>query len=57
MWNARKLPGRVPPIITGITVGTGLYYLCQTAGLGAHLGDLLSIINWPPKHMQNAWRR
>jgi sulfate permease, SulP family len=41
MWNARKLPGRVPPVIIGISVGTGLYYLCQTAGLGPHLGPVI----------------
>ena len=41
MWNARKLPGRVPPVIVGIAVGTALYYLFQAAGLGAHLGPVI----------------
>ena len=40
-WYARKLPGRVPPVITGITVGTGLYYLLQAVGLGALLGPVI----------------
>ena len=40
-WYARKLPGRVPPVITGIVVGTGLYYLLQAVGLGAHLGPVI----------------
>jgi SulP family sulfate permease len=40
-WYARKLPGRVPPVITGIAVGTGLYYLFQAVGLGAHLGPVI----------------
>jgi sulfate permease, SulP family len=40
-WHARKLPGRVPPVITGIAVGTGLYYLLQSVGLGAHLGPMI----------------
>jgi hypothetical protein len=40
-WHARKLPGRVPPIITGIAVGSGLYYLLQSLGLGAHLGPVI----------------
>jgi sulfate permease, SulP family len=40
-WHARKLPGRVPPVITGIAVGTGLYYLLQSVGLGAHLGPVI----------------
>ncbi len=37
-WHARKLPGRVPPVVTGIAVGTGLYYLLKSVGLEAHLG-------------------
>jgi len=40
-WHARKLPGRVPPVITGIVVGTGLYYLLQAVGLGADLGPVI----------------
>jgi SulP family sulfate permease len=40
-WHARKLPGRVPPVITGIAVGTGLYYLLQSVGLEAHLGPVI----------------
>jgi sulfate permease, SulP family len=40
-WHARKLPGRVPPVITGIAVGTGLYYLLQVVGLGAELGPVI----------------
>jgi len=40
-WHARKLPGRVPPVIIGIAVGTGLYYLLQSVGLGAHLGPVI----------------
>lgn len=41
MWNARKLPGRVPPVIVGIIVGSALYYLCRIAGLGAYLGPVI----------------
>ena len=40
-WYARKLPGRVPPVITGIAVGTSLYYLLKAMGLGAHLGPVI----------------
>jgi sulfate permease, SulP family len=40
-WHARKLTGRVPPVITGIAVGTGLYYFVQAVGLGAHLGPVI----------------
>jgi MFS superfamily sulfate permease-like transporter len=40
-WYARNLPGRVPPVITGIAVGTGLYYLVHGLGLGARLGPVI----------------
>jgi MFS superfamily sulfate permease-like transporter len=40
-WHARKLPGRIPPVITGIAVGTGLYYLFKSIGLGAYLGPVI----------------
>jgi sulfate permease, SulP family len=40
-WHARRLPGRVPPVITGIAVGTGLYYFLQAVGLGTHLGPVI----------------
>ena len=39
-WHARNLTGRVPPVITGIAVGTGLYYFVQAVGLG-HLGPVI----------------
>jgi MFS superfamily sulfate permease-like transporter len=40
-WHAGKLLGRVPPVITGIAVGTGLYYTLEAVGLGAHLGPVI----------------
>src|SRR5262245_3811972 len=40
-WHANKLPGRVPPVITGIAVGTALYYLLKAIGLGPHLGQVI----------------
>lgn len=40
-WYARILPGRIPPVIVGIAVGTGLYYLADGLGLRAYLGPVI----------------
>ena len=40
-WHARKLSGRVPPVITGIAVGTALYYFLKAVGLGEQLGPVI----------------
>src|SRR5581483_6613035 len=42
MWNARKLVPKVPPMLVGIVLGCVLYYACQFAGLGAHLGPVIA---------------
>jgi sulfate permease, SulP family len=41
MWNAHKLPIRIPPVITGITFGTGFYYFFQATGFEVHLGPVI----------------
>jgi sulfate permease, SulP family len=48
-WYARKLPGRVPPVITGIVVGSGLYYSLHLLGFGGNLGP--TIESEPLAHM------
>ena len=40
-WHAKKLLPRVPPVITGIALGTALYYLLQTLGWGGQLGAVI----------------
>jgi sulfate permease, SulP family len=42
MWNARKLLPKVPPMLVGIVLGCALYYVCQFAGLGVHLGPVIA---------------
>jgi MFS superfamily sulfate permease-like transporter/CRP-like cAMP-binding protein len=41
MWNARKILPKVPPILVGLALGTGLYYALLALGLGAHLGPVI----------------
>ncbi len=47
MWNGRKLVPKVPPMLTGILFGCGLYYLCQLVGLHALLGPVMTSSSHP----------
>jgi MFS superfamily sulfate permease-like transporter len=38
MWNSRKIMPRIPPLVVGLAVGTGVYYLLIALGLRAQLG-------------------
>jgi len=42
MWNARKFVPKVPPMLVGIVLGCAIYYACQFAGLGSHLGPVIA---------------
>jgi MFS superfamily sulfate permease-like transporter len=42
MWNFGRLPGKVPPLIGGIAVGTALYHGCLAAGWADHLGPVIA---------------
>lgn len=41
MWNSRKIVPRVPPLLTGLAVGTGLYYALIALGLRECLGPII----------------
>jgi SulP family sulfate permease len=40
-WNAKRILSKVPPVITGVAIGTAAYYLLIAVGLGAHLGAVI----------------
>ena len=42
MWNAKKISAKTPPMLIGIVVGCGLYYLGQAIGLGPYLGPVIA---------------
>src|SRR5271170_1939271 len=42
MWNAKTLLPKVPPMLVGIGVGCGLYYVGEFAGLGGFLGPIIA---------------
>jgi sulfate permease, SulP family len=41
MWNSRKIVPRIPPLLTGLAVGTGLYYTLIALGLREYLGPII----------------
>ena len=41
MWNSRKIVPRIPPLLTGLAVGTGLYYALIGFGLREYLGPII----------------
>jgi sulfate permease, SulP family len=41
MWNSRKIAPRIPPLLTGLAVGTGLYYALIALGLREYLGPII----------------
>jgi sulfate permease, SulP family len=41
MWNSRKIVPRIPPLLTGLAVGTGLYYALIALGLREYLGPII----------------
>ena len=41
MWNSRKIVPRIPPLLTGLAVGTGLYYALIALGLRGYLGPII----------------
>ena len=41
MWNSRKIVPRIPPLLTGLAVGTGLYYALIGLGLREYLGPII----------------
>ena len=41
MWNSRKLVPRIPPLLAGLAVGTGLYYALIACGLSDYLGPII----------------
>lgn len=40
-WHAKKILPKVPPVITGIAVGTAAYYFLVALNLGSHLGAVI----------------
>jgi MFS superfamily sulfate permease-like transporter len=41
MWNAGKIAPKIPPLLVGLAVGTGVYYLLVALGLSDHLGPVI----------------
>jgi sulfate permease, SulP family len=41
MWNSRKITARVPPLLVGLAIGTGVYYVLIALGLREHLGPII----------------
>ncbi|HEY7942909.1 MAG: SulP family inorganic anion transporter [Burkholderiales bacterium] len=41
MWHAKSVLPRVPPLIVGLALGTGIYYALVLAGLEGHLGPII----------------
>ena len=41
MWNSRKIVPRIPPLLTGLAVGTGIYYALIALGLREYLGPII----------------
>ena len=41
MWNSQKIVPRIPPLLTGLAVGTGLYYALIGLGLREYLGPII----------------
>ena len=41
MWNCRKIVPRIPPLLAGLAVGTGLYYALIALGLREYLGPII----------------
>ncbi len=41
MWNSRKIVPRIPPLLTGLAVGIGLYYALIGFGLREYLGPII----------------
>jgi SulP family sulfate permease len=41
MWNSRKVAPRIPPLLAGLAVGTGLYYALIALGLREYLGPII----------------
>jgi MFS superfamily sulfate permease-like transporter/CRP-like cAMP-binding protein len=41
MWNSRKIYPKIPPLLLGLAVGTGAYYLLIALGLRDRLGSVI----------------
>ncbi|MGH8799358.1 MAG: SulP family inorganic anion transporter [Casimicrobiaceae bacterium] len=41
MWHAKSVLPRVPPLLVGLALGTGIYYALVLAGLEGHLGPII----------------
>jgi MFS superfamily sulfate permease-like transporter/CRP-like cAMP-binding protein len=41
MWHAKRLPGRVPPLLVGLLCGVVLHYVFVLAGWGEKLGHVI----------------
>jgi MFS superfamily sulfate permease-like transporter/CRP-like cAMP-binding protein len=41
MWNSGKIASKIPPLLVGLALGTGVYYLLIALGLGDHLGPVI----------------
>jgi sulfate permease, SulP family len=44
MWNSRKFLAKVPPVVVGLLVGTGLYYVLVLAGFARNLGPIIGSV-------------
>jgi SulP family sulfate permease len=52
MWNARRILPKIPPVLTGVAVGSALYYGLRAVGLGEYLGPV--ILSEPHAAMDHA---
>lgn len=41
MWNSKKIVPKVPPLVVGLALGTGLYYGLSAIGLAPYLGPVI----------------
>lgn len=42
MWSARRWAPKIPPLVVGIGVGSGLYYIGVAAGMADRLGPVIT---------------
>ncbi len=48
MWNSGKISPRIPPLLVGLAVGTGAYYLLIALGLSDQLGPIIGAATTDP---------
>ena len=52
MWNCRKIVPRIPPLLTGLAVGTGLYY----ALIASDCGSISAQLSGMPRRTRSVTR-